>query len=400
MIQVFNKKEDCCGCSACQSICPKSAISFKQDNCGFFYPDVDNSKCIECGLCKQVCSFSDPLSERKLHNTKSYVVKHRIEEVVKDSRSGGVFTAVSDDILNNGGVVYGVLLDKDLVVRHARATTKEERDEFRKSKYVQSILEDVFGDVIKDLKNGKTVLFSGTPCQCDGVKHYVEKMKISADNLILCDLVCHSSASPGLFYNYLRYQERKYKQKIIDFYFRDKKKYNWMEHVEKIEFENGKVTYTDEYTNMFFSDNIRPSCFKCKYTSLNRVSDLTMADCWGGQNVYPDIVDNKTGASLVLVNTEKGNRLLLESVNDIILKNIDIEKVMQPRFKECEKKSNTYEQFWSDYNSLPFDIFMKKYGHNNYSIGSVTVRKLKSLFKLPAMIVEIVWRKYIMRKGR
>lgn len=383
MLSVFESKEKCCGCTACASACPVNAISMENDECGFGYPKINQSVCVDCGLCKKTCTFQNR-NEFELFR-ESYVAKHKSNHIVDASRSGGFFTAISDIILSDGGVIYGALLDKNLYVRHIRATNATERNSLRESKYVQSDLTGIFCQVKEDLLAGLMVLFTGTGCQCGGLISFLETKHIPKDNLLVCDIVCHSNASPQLFKKYLAYQEEKFGSYIVDYHFRDKDKYPWGSHVEKIVFESGKAFYTDEYTNFFYTDDIRPSCFNCRYTSLRRCGDITIADCWGGDKMYPDIVNDK-GASLVLVNTEKGKRYF-DKIDSMIIRQIPIDVVMQPRLKDPEQKSATYDTFWEDYKSLPFNQFMKHYSHNNYSWDKVLVSKIKRMVRLPIRAV-------------
>lgn len=384
MLSVFDSKDNCCGCSACASVCPVKAITMGYDECGFSYPQIDKDVCINCGLCKKVCDFSKQ-NDYPLFR-KSYVAKHKLKSVVKESRSGGFFTAISDIVLANGGVVYGALLDDKLYVRHVRAVNENERNAIRKSKYVQSDLEGVFSQIQKDLTNGREVLFTGTGCQCGGLKRFLETKHIPTDKLLLCDIVCHSSASPKLFEKYLIYQEERFHSRIVEYYFRDKDKYPWQSHVEKIIFESGKIFYTDEYTNLFYADDIRPSCFKCKYTSLHRCGDITIADCWGGDKLYPDIVNNE-GASLLIVNTDKGKQYL-DKIDCMIIREMPMDVVLQPRLVSPEQKSDTYELFWENYKDLPFDQFMKQYGHNNYTWNRILLSKAKIILRLPVKVIK------------
>ena len=383
MFSVFESKEKCCGCTACVSACPVNAISMEYDECGFSYPKINQRVCVDCGLCKKTCTFPNR-NEFELFR-ESYVAKHKSNNIVDASRSGGFFTAISDIILSDGGVIYGALLDENLYVRHIRATNATERNSLRESKYVQSDLTGIFCKVKEDLLAGLIVLFTGTGCQCGGLISFLETKHIPKDNLLVCDIVCHSNASPQLFKKYLAYQEEKFGSHIVDYHFRDKDKYPWGSHVEKIVFESGKVFYTDEYTNFFYTDDIRPSCFNCRYTSLRRCGDITIADCWGGDKMYPDIVNDK-GASLVLVNTEKGKQYF-DKIDSMVIRQIPIDVVMQPRLKEPEQKPATYDTFWEDYKNLPFNQFMKHYGHNNYSWDKVLVSKIKRMVRLPIRAV-------------
>lgn len=239
MIKI-NNPSDCCGCTACASICAHDAISMEPDALGFLYPKVDASKCVECGLCEKVCQFNDNYDRSlNLKEPIAYAARHKdINEVMK-SRSGAAFVAISDYVLEQGGVVYGAGYKDHFRVAHKRATTKEERDEFRGSKYVQSDLTGVFRLVKEDLKNGLTVLFSGTPCQTAGLNSYVGKKL--RENLILVDIVCHGVPGPFLWRDYLAFIEKKQGGTISVVNFRDKELFGWKAHHESFKFVKGGV---------------------------------------------------------------------------------------------------------------------------------------------------------------
>lgn len=306
MIRIKDPKE-CCGCTACASICSHNAISMEPDALGFLYPKINESLCVECGLCEKVCQFNDNYDRSlNLPQPTAYAARHKdIGEVMK-SRSGAAFVAISDYILEQGGIVYGAGYKDHFRVAHKRATTKEERDEFRGSKYVQSDLSGVFRQVKEDLKNGLTVLFSGTPCQTAGLNSYIGKNL--RKNLILLDIVCHGVPGPYIWRDYLAYLEKKHNSKIIYVNFRDKELYGWKAHKETFKYENGggKINYTHLfYRHILF----RHSCGECHYTNLHRPSDITIADYWGWQKTDPEFNADNKGCSLVLCNTEKGQKL-------------------------------------------------------------------------------------------
>lgn len=237
MIKITDSK-DCCGCTACASICTHDAIKMEPDGLGFLYPKVDESKCVECGLCEKVCQFNDNYDKTLNYPTPiAYAARHKDVEEIMKSRSGAVFVALSDYILEQGGIIYGAGYKDHFRVAHKRATNKTERDEFRGSKYVQSDLRGVFKLVKEDLKNGMTVLFTGTPCQTSGLNAYVGKKL--RQKLILVDIVCHGVPGPYIWRDYIAFLEKKQGKKIIVVNFRDKALFGWRDHKESYLFEGG-----------------------------------------------------------------------------------------------------------------------------------------------------------------
>lgn len=236
MIRI-NDPADCCGCTACASVCNHDAITMEPDALGFLYPKVDESRCTDCGLCEKVCAFNNNYdTSLNLPKPDAYAARHKDMDEIMKSRSGAAFAAISDYILEQGGVVYGAGYKDHFRVAHKRATTKEERDEFRGSKYVQSDLSGVFRLIKQDLKNGLTVLFSGTPCQTSGLNSYVGKKL--RENLVLIDIVCHGVPSPYIWRDYIAYLEKNQGAPIVWVNFRDKQKYGWAAHHETFKFKN------------------------------------------------------------------------------------------------------------------------------------------------------------------
>lgn len=288
-----------------------------------------------------------------------YAVKHKSEDIRMNSRSGGIFTALSDKTLSEGGVVYGCILTKDFLAVHSRAENVEERNKMRGSKYIQSKLGDTFKNVKEDLDTGRKVLFSGTSCQVDGLKHYLCK---EYHNLLCVDIVCHGVPSKNVWKAYLNWQERKNNSKVVEVDFRNKRDYGWYDHVETVYFENGVSVSSRIFKNLFFGHTIlRPCCYECLYKSIIHPGDITIADYWGIENAAPGFADDK-GVSLVLINNEKG-KIAFETVkNQLIFKNTKIEDSLQPPLKAPFPKPVNREKFWSDFESKSFDSIVKKYG--------------------------------------
>lgn len=359
MIKISNKSQ-CSGCSACYSICGRHAISMVPDTMGFLYPVVDNDKCVDCGLCDKVCAFNEQYKTND--NYKKPIVfgarQLDIHEVEK-SRSGGIFAALSDLILEEGGVIYGAALDKSFRVEHKRAIDKQQRDEFRGSKYVQSIIGDTFSQVAQDLKTGLKVLYSGTPCQIAGLHSFLSLKKIDQTNLLLCDIVCHGVPSPNIWQDYLNYIRKKEGQEIISVNFRDKHKFGWAYHRESFKLSDTN-TYT--YTYTFYQHIMfRLSCHECPYTNLRRTGDITLADFWGWEKTDSAINKDDKGVSLVFVNTGKGKNYFSAISDKLIIVPTTIDKCMQPNLQHPSSMHPSRLKFEEDYANIGFEKVMKKY---------------------------------------
>ena len=371
---LVKKKEECCGCSACKSICPKQAISMEPDVLGFLYPKIDEKKCINCGLCEKVCSFNDSYDiSLNFSEPLAFGVRHRNMKEIETSRSGAAFIALSDWILDNGGSVYGAGYKDHFRVAHKRAQTKTERDEFKGSKYVQSDVGDCFKQVKEDLKNGLYVLFSGTPCQVAGLKSFIGRKLY--EKLYLIDIVCHGVPGPYIWRDYLDYLERKEGKIITSVNFRDKSRFGWSNHRESFQFNN---TYTKTYTYTFYQNIVlRSSCAFCHFTNLKRAGDITIADFWGWKKTNPNFnIDNK-GCSLVLCNTQKGYCLFKDAQKDINFFSAKLENCIQPNLQHPTELDPKRESFEKDYAKEGFLYVMKKYG--DFGINAQTQKKINFL---------------------
>lgn len=345
MIHIIEKQR-CAGCTACMAACPKNAISMIVDEKGFGYPSVDSEKCVDCGLCDKVCPFDKPSVEAPERS--AYAVKHKDKGVLMESTSGGIFTAISDHVLEHGGVVYGAALDENIVVRHIRATTAEERNQMRGSKYVQSDLGDTFRQVKSDLAEEKLVLFTGTPCQIAGLRSY---LKNKCDGLICVDLICYGVPSPMIYKEHIDLLSKKLRTKITDYKFRPKK-WGWHSSIHLVYGEKKtyySTPYTDLWKNLYYSRIImRASCNNCPYSNLNRVGDITIGDCQGIDKVNADF-GSYEGVTLAIVNTQKGKEVF-ESISDTVTyESLNIEDVMQPPLKQSSKPNKLSERFFDNY---------------------------------------------------
>lgn len=355
-------KKDCCGCSACADACPVKAIEMRTDKEGFLYPCINQDLCIHCGKCDKVCGFVPVVKRQAPYGLpKAYGVKHLDDSVRLSSRSGAAFIAFSDIILKQGGVVYGAAMQEDFSVRHIRATDFHQRDMMKKAKYVQSNTTQVYPQVEQDLKSGKAVLFSGTPCQVAGLHAYLKEMKTDDTKLYCCDLVCHGVPSPAIWNDYIIYIQNKYKKKIVEVNFRDKE-FGWDSHCESFILEGRpKKVVSRDYTDLFY-DHImfRPSCHNCQFANVYRPGDLTLADFWGIEKNDASFNDNR-GVSLVLVSTEKGMKLFEQAKQDFEWFECKIENCIQPTLVKPSSMSPRREAFWKDYTKMEFASFLKKY---------------------------------------
>ncbi len=367
MIHIVNPA-DCCGCTACASVCTHDAITMHPDALGFLYPAVDKEKCVDCGLCEKVCAFSDQYDTFfNLAQPDAYAARHKDMKEIEASRSGAAFIAISDWILARGGVVYGAGYTDHFRVTHKRATTIAERDEFRGSKYVQSDMGNVFNNVKDDLNNGMIVLFSGTPCQTSGLNSYIGKKL--RDNLYLVDIVCHGVPAPYIWRDYLTYLEKKYSSKICMVNFRDKKKFGWMAHKETYKFDKGKVYAETGYTFLFEHHiALRLSCGNCHFANTRRPSDITLADFWGWEKTCPNFNTDNKGCSLVLVNTKKGRCLFESAAKDLDIIPAKLEDCMQNRLRAPSALHPQRMAFEDEYKKRGFEYVYKKYGEENLRI--------------------------------
>ena len=397
---VYKDKNHCSGCTACDVICPTSAISMKEDEKGFLYPVINEELCIHCHLCEKVCPYGDIFIHDKPAGGKYYAVKHRNKEVIKNSRSAGLFTALSDIILERGGIVYGACMDDDFVTRHHGTSNKDERDKYRKSKYVQSEKGKIFQQVKKDLKEGREVFFSGTTCECAGLKAYLQLGRIPQDKLILCDIICSGVPSPQLFAKYLDWLEKNEgKSKIKSYEFRDKIKYGWGRGIEKVCYENGKTAYQNYFTGGLFGKKLimRESCYSCPYATLERLTDVTMGDFWGLESVAGEFRD-EMGCSLLLVHTSKGEKIFEEAQSFLRVKQLPKEMVAtsQSHLYIPSKMPDNYEEFWRDYCSQDFDNIIKKYTRNIVTPKyDRQVKMIMTIDKVKAILIRMGVKKVI-----
>ncbi len=420
MINIQDKK-DCCGCNACVQRCPKECIAMHEDSEGFLYPKVDESLCIDCGLCEKVCPVINQSAARE--PLEVYAAKNPDEEIRRQSSSGGVFTMLAERTIEHGGVVFGAGFDKDWAVEHQYTETKEGLAAFRGSKYVQSRIGETFKQAEAFLKQGREVLFSGTPCQIAGLKLFLRK---EYENLVTVDFICHGVPSPGVFRTYLEEEKEKFARErggrnsvslrpipslserdglagddkapeveIKSISFRDKqkgwKKFSFVLALSKASAEGERNTVSsskhhreNHFMRGFLADlYLRPSCHACPTKNLKSGSDITLGDYWGIAQTMPEVDDDK-GVSVITVNTQRGKVLLLSvgaelhkaDYEDVKLKNPAICHSSRIPKRRKEFYSNTGENFHKKVIRLSKKTWRTRLKHKTIGLLRALLRRL------------------------
>lgn len=300
------------------------------------------------------------MTQENWQNPEVYAVKHKDEIIRASSRSGGIFTAVSDLVLAKDGIVYGCVLTKDFNAVHVRTTDKTGRDAMRGSKYIQSKLGDTYKNVKLDLIGGYEVLFTGTSCQVAGLRGFLGK---EYNNLLCVDIVCHGVPSPAVWEAYIKWREKKARSKVTSVDFRNKTDFGWRDHVETLTMDNGIQVSSRVFKELFYGHNVlRPSCYECPFKSVMHPGDITIADYWGIENAAPEFDDNK-GVSLVLVNNDRGAEYFERVKRNLTWKETRIEDSVQPPLVSPFERPKERERFWIDFRKKNFDYIAKKYGN-------------------------------------
>ncbi len=360
MEQIIEKNK-CCGCHACLNICPKSAIKMVEDERGFKYPIIDPKKCINCGLCKKTCPIINS-HEGKKKNVIAFAAYNKNFDERKNSSSGGIFILIAKAIIKKNGVVFGATFDKEFNVVHSYIESEKDISKLMGSKYTQSNIEKTYVKVKEFLDEDRYVLFTGTPCQVEGLFAFLKK---DYKKLFTQDIICHGVGAPKVWRKYLEYQKKKYDDEIKTISFRNKDK-GWSLFRMKIKFK--KHTYSKDLTQdiylQFFLKNIclRESCYNCSFKKKYRNSDITLADFWGISNIHPDMNDNM-GTSLVIVNTEKGNELFNSIRDSIVYKETDINKAIKynPALTVSANHNQNENEFANHIDNMTIQALFNKY---------------------------------------
>jgi len=329
MITVTEKSK-CSGCYACYSSCPRSCIRIVSDPEGFWYPQVDADNCVDCGICEQKCPILQKSAPSSSEPPLVVAAINTNDSIRLNSSSGGIFTLLAEDIIAQGGVVFGAAYSEDyLRVEHICVDNKEELERIRGSKYVQSRISDTYKEVKQYLDSGRKVLFTGTPCQIGGLYSF---LGANHDHLYTQDIICHGVPSPDIWTKYLQYHRQRAGSEIKKVLFRNKRS-GWKSYSMQIVFINDSEYindfHADPYMRAFLSNIcLRPSCYNCSFKSINRQADITLADFWGVQNELPQFDDDR-GTSLIMVHSGKGKEMLSRISHSIKMQEVCADVVKQ-----------------------------------------------------------------------
>lgn len=378
----------CTGCKVCSKICPKNAIEMIKDELGFEYPKINEEKCIKCGLCTKMCH---ELKDKATSNYKKpivYAAWNKDESKRLFSTSGGVFSALAETFINNGGYVCSAAYNTQHFVEHIVTNKIEDIEKLRQSKYIQSDLKNVFPEIKELLIDNKKVMFVGTPCQVSSLKIYLKK---EYSNLLTVDFVCLGVNSPAAYRKYLDFLEEKYHSKVKQVWFKNKD-YGWNTFHTKVVFENGEVYYGSRFTDLFYKGFIgkrslyfRESCYNCSYKGYPRQADLSLADFWGVEKKY----DADKGTSLILINSKKGKNIFKKSKKylEYHKNKINTAEKSNLALHISRKMPVEYKEIKKDINNLSFDDFIDKYiSSDNVNIDYLIVNFWDSKFNYGACV--------------
>lgn len=375
-MKVYEQKKYCSGCGACADICAKKAITLEPDEYGFYYPVVNEEECVSCGLCKKVCGFYKEYNGQACINAVAIAASNK--DTLLHSASGGAFYIIAKTFIQNGGMVFGSameVVDGSLEVKHIGVDRVENLWKLQGSKYVQSKTEGCFRDIKKLLKNGTTILFSGTPCQVANLYSYLDGRNL--ERLYTIDIICHGVPSNTYFNEYIKELEKKHNGKVLNFWFRDKTrgwglnaKYivrNNKGNIKKFVISSGCSSYYHYFLN---SEIYRESCYSCRYASSNRVGDITLGDFWGFEDMHPEQLkanggefEEKYGVSCALINSAKGKLLYRDSLKQLKSCDTNFEMIAKNnhQLKECSRYSGNREVLLELYKKFGYVGIEKKY---------------------------------------
>lgn len=382
-VTLYASKKNCCGCGACMNVCPRNAISMKKDIYGFIYPEIDQEKCIKCGLCKKVCNYQNQDGDGNVIAT--YAAVSKDENVRHNSSSGGVFASIAKCILEKGGLVYGCSFENcngKIIAKHIEVDSEEQLYRLQGSKYVQSEVGGIYKRIGEQISENpeKLILFSGTPCQVAGLKGYLKNKEYS--NLFFIELICHGVPNNDILQSYVDFKNFNNKSKIVDLVFRDKD-YGWGVEGSYI-LDNKKKKKMDIYNSSYYKLYLkagfyRDNCYSCRYATeeVKRPADITIGDYWGFDEVEKYLInaskiwDTRKGISCIVVNSNKGKTLLEKYGDELYMEKTTLEKICKKNTalvtptRENKDREKILSLFYSGGYAKIEEWYKKKYGFKN-----------------------------------
>ncbi len=348
------EKSKCTGCAACVNKCPQRCITMQADDEGFAYPNVESAKCIDCGACKKAC----PVLRKTVSTGESLAYGgYNVDERARErSSSGGVFFLLAKYILENGGIVFGAAFTENFSVKHIKIESIAEIEKLMTSKYVQSEIGETYQEAKKYLEEGRLVLFTGTPCQIEGLRAYLNR---AYPNLYLQDLICHGAPSPAAWEVYLRSLGE---TPIEGISFRDKT-VSWKRFSVNISPLVKNEHARNSYMQAFLHDLIlRPSCYQCAFKTPHRNADITLADFWGCETSDCAELDDDRGLSLIITHSKKGEALLTNIKPFLRLQETDLTEAVQrnPNYLHSAKKRKKRKEFFARLRTTEFETLVKE----------------------------------------
>lgn len=405
-IQLFKNKYQCCGCNACEMVCGKKAITMIEDEYGFRFPQIDTGKCVGCGSCQKVCCINNDVELCKPGTV--YAASYKNKEISAKSASGGIFAALTKQVLTEGGIVFGSAYTKQFDVEVVPIEKIEDLPRLQGSKYVQSSMNSSFLKIKSELQTGRTVLFCGVPCQVEALKRFLGR---SYENLLLVDIVCHGVPSNRMLKDYLSFLADKKKMEVQSIQFRTKTKgqnvygeiaYRQVSHTGEIAYrQEPLISYKSSYYKLFLNCQIfRDSCYHCKFAGTKRPGDISLCDYWGIEDEHPDFVkevekEGLAGISAIMLNTNAGIDFFERLKQEFVLGESTVEQVAKhnpqlqaPSVETAERKQvlDCYRQ--SGYQGVD-DFYFKKYRMKilTSDIGQVLPNSWKK------KILQVIWGK-------
>ncbi len=368
MINIHNKA-DCCGCNVCGDICGKHAISFVTDNEGFWYPEVNNELCVDCGLCDKVCPIQNKADfVERYAEPKVFAAYTKDEAIRLDSTSGGIHSMLALKMYEKDAYVGGAVYNPDHTCSQIVDNNPERLPEIRSSKYLQSNAEGVYKEIRSLLKEGKNVFFCGCPCQIHALYNFLGK---EYENLVTCDFICRGVNSPKVFLKYMEMLERQYGAKATKIKFKAKK-WGWHNFSMRVNFANGREYCKDRWHDLFFIGYLqagnftRPSCYDCHFKGFPQKADITLADFWGIESL-DESMDQDRGTSLVMINSDRG-QLMFDAIKDKIefckFTFEDAKKGNPAIDTSLEARDNNRTHFFEALDKYPFEEVAKNFFPN------------------------------------